>query len=387
MSFVVELLQELIRIPSVNPQGNPGTPHVGEGEIARFAGDFLVRMEMEVEMQFAEKDRPNVLGRLKSKTSRRHLLLGPHLDTVSVAGMTIEPFGGEARDGRIWGRGASDTKGSMAAMLAAIQRIVSEKRLPENTDIWFIGLMGEESGNDGIAYLMNSGYFQKKGIKPDFGIAGEPTDLKIVHRHKGALWLRLRTRGRACHGSRPDLGDNAILKMRRAMDYVASELPGAYARLHDHLLGRSTFALTVMRGGSKVNIIPDICEIEVDHRSLPQESHAEVYDRIKKALPECEVEIISDRPGLDTPADDPYVQRLAGILARRAGTPVGDGAAAFLTGAPWFADCSLMAKGGIPSIAFGPGSIGQAHTRDEFIEIAELEKGAEVFFDLLTALE
>src|ERR1043166_1101992 len=148
MSAAVELLQELVRIPSVNPQGDPGTPHTGEGEIARFVGDYLVGLGMEVEMQFAEKDRPNVIGRLKSKNSRRHILLGPHLDTVSVAGMTIEPFAAELRAGRVWGRGASDTKGSMAAMLSALCMIVEGGHPPESTDIWFAGLMGEESGND-----------------------------------------------------------------------------------------------------------------------------------------------------------------------------------------------------------------------------------------------
>jgi len=380
MSAVVELLQELIRIPSVNPQGDPGTPHTGEGEIARFVGNDLVKLGMEVEMQFAEKDRPNVIGRLRSKTSRRHILLGPHLDTVSVLGMTIDPFAAALRDGRIWGRGASDTKGSMAMMLAAIQAMIQKKCCPKDTDIWFAGLMGEESGNDGIEYLMNSDFFPKKGVKPDFGIAGEPTDLKIVHRHKGALWLRIRARGRSCHASRPDLGENAILKIRHAMDFVTGELSAAYAHLKDDLLGRSLFNLTTIRGGSKVNIIPDLCEIEVDHRSLPQESHVEVVERIRKALPEYEVEIVSDRPGLDTSPDDPYLRKLADVLSRQA-------SGACLTGAPWFADCSLMAKGGVPAIAFGPGSINQAHTKDEYIEVTELEKGVEIFLDFLSGLE
>src|SRR5437868_4399938 len=111
MSEVVELLQELIRIPSVNPQGDPGTEHTGEGAIAQFIGDFMVKLGMEVEIQFAEKDRPNIIGRLKSRNSRRHILLGPHTDTVSVVGMTVEPFAGTIKDGRVWGRGSCDTKG------------------------------------------------------------------------------------------------------------------------------------------------------------------------------------------------------------------------------------------------------------------------------------
>ncbi len=384
MSAVVELLQELIRIPSVNPQGDPGTPHVGEGEIARFVGDYLVKLGMSVEMQFVEKDRPTVIGRLKSKSSKRHILLGPHTDTVSVAGMTVEPFGGVVKDGRVLGRGASDTKGSMSAMLVALKEIVDQKKCPPNTDIWFAGLMGEESGNDGIEYLMKSDYFKTKGILPNFGIAGEPTELRIVHRHKGALWLRLRTRGRACHASRPDLGDNAIVKMRKAIDFITTDMPKAYSHLEDSLLGKATFNVTGIKGGSKVNIIPDLCEIEMDHRSLPQETHKEVIERLKKSLPECEVEIISDRPGLNTPADDPYIQKLTDVLSRH--SPKAD-RKSFLTGAPWFADCSLMSGGGVPAIAFGPGSISQAHTKDEFIEISELEKCVDVFRDFFVALD
>lgn len=377
MSRVVELLQELVRIPSVNPQGDAGTSHTGEGEMAMFVGDFLVALGMEVEMQFVEEGRPNVIGRLRSKHSRKHLLLGPHTDTVSVTGMTIEPFSGELRDGRIWGRGACDTKGPMAAMLESLRLIVEAKRLPAETDLWFTGLMGEESGNDGIEFLMESDFFKKRGVRPDFGVAGEPTDLKVVHRHKGACWFRVRARGRSAHASRPDLGDNAILKLRRALDYVVGELPRAYAHLSDPTLVPSGFNVTTIRGGHKVNIIPDACEFEVDHRSLPQESHDEILARVRAALPEYEVEVISDRPGLDTPADNPWVAGLVEVLGGKGKS--GAAREEFLASASWFADCSVMSKHGVPAIAFGPGSILQAHTRDEFIEVKELERGVEVF--------
>jgi len=384
MSAVTELLQELVQIPSVNPQGDPGTPHIGEGMIAQFIGDYMVKLGLDVELQFAEKDRPNVIGRLRSEDPQHHILLGPHLDTVSVGGMTIDPFSGKLENGRIWGRGACDTKGPMASMLIAMQNLISKKRIPKHTDIWFSGLMGEESGNDGIEFLMESDFFVSKGVRINFGIAGEPTDMKIVHRHKGALWIRIRTRGRSCHASRPDLGENAILKMRHAIDYCAEELPKITSQWKDPVLGDSTFNITTIRGGSKVNIIPDLCEIEIDHRSLPQESHSDLVEKIQRALPECEVEVISDRPGLDTPAENDYIQKLTSILSKQSPS---ESRASFLIGAPWFADCSLMAKGGIPSIAFGPGSIQQAHTKDEYIEVNELEKGVVVFEEFLSSLD
>ncbi|MDD2709497.1 MAG: M20 family metallopeptidase [Verrucomicrobiae bacterium] len=384
MSEVVELLQELIRIPSLNPQGDAGFAQTGEDKLARFTGDYLEKLGMEVEFQNVEENRPNVIGRLRSKKPKHHIILGPHLDTVSVRGMTIDPFGGAIKDGRVYGRGACDTKGSMAAIMVALNELVRSKKLPSSTDIWFTGLMGEESGNDGIAFLMSSDFFAKKGFKPDFGIAGEPTDLRIVHRHKGSLWFKVKTRGRSCHASRPDLGENAILKMQKAIDYLAGGLPKSYDHLKDPLLGKCTFSITTIRGGSKINIIPETCRVEIDHRSLPQMDHAEVIARIRQALPDCELEVTSDRPGLDTPSNNPFIQKLLGVLANhKPRLPQKD----FLIGAPWFADCSLMAKGGIPAIAFGPGSIEQAHTKDEYICIDELEKGAAIFGEFFKTLD
>lgn len=384
MSRILELLQEMVRIPSVNPQGDAGTAHTGEGEMAKFVGDFLVALGMEVELQFVEEGRPNVIGRLRSTHSRKHLLLGPHLDTVSVAGMSIAPFSGELRDGRVWGRGACDTKGPMAAMLEALRRLVESKRRPSETDLWFLGLMGEESGNDGIEFLMKSDFFARRGVRPDFGIAGEPTDLKVVHRHKGSLWFRVRARGRSAHASRPELGDNAILKIRRALDYVERELPTFYADLRDPTLTPSGFSVTTIRGGQKVNIIPDLCEFEVDHRSLPQESHAEILARVRAALPDFEIDVVSNRLGLDTPSENPWIERLVDALGGK-GKPAA-ARRAHLASASWFADCSTMAKYGVPAIAFGPGSIQQAHTKDEFIEAAEVERGVEVFSRWFAAL-
>jgi acetylornithine deacetylase/succinyl-diaminopimelate desuccinylase family protein len=384
VSAVVELLQELIRIPSANPVGDVGAAETGEGALAQFVGDQLLKLGMEVELQFVEPQRPNVVGRLKSRNSRHHLLLGPHLDTVGIKGMTIEPFAGTVRDGRVWGRGACDTKGSIASMLAALEALVRGDHRPEDTDIWFAGLMGEETGNEGISFLLESDFFPKKDVRMDFGIAGEPTLLKIVNRHKGALWLRVRTQGRSCHASMPDLGDNAILKMRRVLDYVTGELPAIHAQRRDEFLGRASFSVTTIRGGTQVNVIPDRCEIEIDHRALPSDSTDAVIETVKKALPDCTVEVISNRRGLDTPPDNPYIQTLAGVLGQ---CLPGKTPKEFLTGAPWFADCSVMSHLGIPSIAFGPGSSEPAHTKDEYIEIDQLEKGVTVFQRFLEKLE
>ncbi|MCX7916254.1 MAG: M20/M25/M40 family metallo-hydrolase, partial [Verrucomicrobiae bacterium] len=219
---VTHLLQELVRIPSVNPAGQPGTSHTGEAEIAQFIAEFLHKLGLDVERHDVQPGRPNVLGRFQSQGQRLRITLAPHTDTVSVAGMVIEPFGGEVRDGRLYGRGACDTKGSIAAMLAALARCVRRKEFRTGQlDVDFAALMGEETGSDGAHALCSRGY------RSDFAIAGEPTNCRVVHAHKGSLWFRVITRGRSCHGATPELGDNAIAKMATVVHWLQNDYASA----------------------------------------------------------------------------------------------------------------------------------------------------------------
>lgn len=359
---VTELLQNLIRIPSVNPDGDPGTDQTGERACAEYVRDFLSSLGAEVELREVLPGRPNVIGRIPSRTAKKKILFAPHLDTVAVAGMTIDPFGGEVRDGRIWGRGASDTKGSMASMLWAIQE---ERRHLESGEweIWFAGTMGEEAGQHGARALAAQEQF-------DFVIAGEPTDLKTVHAHKGSTWTQLRTRGKAVHSSRPHEGENAIYKMVEVVRYLQLTVAGEFRNQADPLLGEPTLSVGGIRGGIKTNIVPDFCEIDVDIRTVPsigtREWADEFQDRLKKEFPGLETFVPMCSPALLTSADHPMVELLAEIGAER-------------TTAPWFCDACVFAEKGMAAAALGPGSIAQAHTIDEFISVEDLEKG-EVFF-------
>jgi len=379
---VAKLLQKLVRIPSVNPAGDPGTPHTGERRVALFLRGHLRRMGAAVEMQEVVRGRPNVIARFKARRrSKRAVILESHTDTVSVLGMTIAPFGGEIRKGRVWGRGSCDTKGTMASVLAAIANVARRGELPETTDLYFVGAMGEEAGNEGAIHLMKSGYFRKKGIRPEFAIATEPTELRIVYKHKGAMWLRISCAGRAVHGSKPELGENAVLKMRKAIDFIERRLPRLYARHRDAELGKPTFSINIIRGGSKVNIVPDHCEIELDHRLLPTEKPRELVRLLSRSLPGFRIEVISMRPGLSTPKTDPHVRLLADVIRRHGRTRN------VFEAAPWFADCGVFGEAGVPAIAFGPGSIRQAHTKDEFVEIDQLVDGTRIFEDYLRSLD
>src|SRR5262245_37677661 len=203
---VVELCQALVRIPSVNPHGDPGTQGTGEARIAAWLTDFLTKIGASAELRETVAGRPNVVAHWPGdRPGKPRLLLAPHTDTVSVTGMEIDPFGGDVREGKIWGRGASDTKGPMAAMLWPLKELASELHtLPY--EIWFAGLAGEEAGQHGAKALAGEEDF-------DFVIAGEPTGLDVVHTHKGCTQLRLTAHGKASHSARPELGENAIYKM------------------------------------------------------------------------------------------------------------------------------------------------------------------------------
>jgi len=363
--MTVEVLQQLVRIPSVNPDGTPGVERAGEQAVAEFLAGFLRESGAEAELRNVLEGRPNVVGRFPSDNEGKpKLLFAPHTDTVSVVGMTIDPFGAEIRDEKVWGRGASDTKGPMAAMLTALRQ--SRDIIPFLPyEIWFAGLMGEEAGQHGAKALAAEEKF-------DFVIVGEPTKLKTVHTHKGAVWLTLRTSGLAVHASEPTRGENAIVKMARAIDAIERDVIPAFAKLNDPVLGSPTISVGTISGGSKVNIVPDHCEALVDCRSIPGQDIGQMLSLIRSRVPDIEIDMISSKPLFTDPAN-PVIECLSACGA----TPVG---------APWFCDAAMFAAAGMPAVALGPGSIAQAHTADEWISIADLEAGTAFFKKFLGAL-
>jgi acetylornithine deacetylase/succinyl-diaminopimelate desuccinylase-like protein len=366
---VTDLCQQLVRIPSVNPHGEPGTAGVGEQRIAEWLLGFLHECGADAELREVLPGRPNVVAHWPAdRAGKPRLLFAPHTDTVSVAGMTIDPFAAELRDGKVWGRGASDTKGPMAAMLWALHE--SRDRLASlSHEIWFAGLMSEEADQHGSRALAAQERF-------NFVIAGEPTGLNAVYAHKGSAFVNLRTRGRSAHGSRPELGENAIEKMLDVLAFFRGEFAAECAMHTDPVLGASTLSIGTIRGGSKTNIIPDSCEVSVDWRITPSQYHPRIIEdlavRLRSLVPDVEVEAVP-APPLHTDPTHPLIGTLAACGAK----PVG---------APWFCDACFFAERGMPAIAMGPGSIAQAHTEDEWIDAAELERGADFFQRFLGSL-
>ncbi len=372
---VVSLLQQLVRIPSVNPDNAPGTEQTGEETLAIFLTGWLESIGADVVLEEIKPGRPNLIARFAPLDGRPRILLGPHLDTVGVGGMVIAPFGGEIRSGKLWGRGASDTKGPMAAMLWALhdhQDVLAD--LPVAVD--FVAFMGEESGQWG-----SKDFVKRHGKDYTFALVGEPTSMQVVHVTKGSLWATLRATGKAAHSSQPERGENAILKLTRALDQLDHHLGGQLATFTHPVLGRSTMNVGMIRGGARPNIVPDLAEAEIDIRITPAlaaEGGALKLLTETLAFFDLPIEIVKphENPPMETAADHPMIQAL---LATDPATG--------LAGAPWFSDAAHLSSGGIPSICIGPGSIDQAHTVDEFIEISALQQGAEFFSAFIASLK
>lgn len=363
----VDLLRQLIRIPSVNPDSAPGQGATGESACAERVGVLLELLGAEVTFEEVLPGRPNVIGRFPGSESQPGLLFAPHLDTVSVAGMTIDPFAGEVSGGRIHGRGASDTKGTMAAMLWALHEMRDDLgTLPVR--VAFVGLMGEEAGQPGSIH-----FARHHGNEFSFAVVGEPTSLEVVHAHKGCLWHRLSTKGISCHGSTPERGENAIRKLLPVLEALLEHLEEKLPEFADPVLGCPTVSLGTLHGGSSPNIVPATCEAFLDMRETPG-----LYDAggsaklIHDFLEErgwtdlVSVESRGDSKPLLTDPETDGVQRLLSIGSR-------------LTTAPWYCDAGRLAEGGIASVACGPGSIAQAHTKDEYLAVVDLEAGCEFY--------
>jgi len=375
-SNVVKLLQKLIRIPSVNPDCSPD----GEGEaaMANFVQDYLKGINFTATQEEVLPNRPNVIGRCPSaapaKDSRPRILLCPHLDTVSVAGMDLDTFGTISDDGRVLGRGASDTKGPMAAMLQALANCADIlPGLPVAVD--FVGFMGEEASQHGSKH-----FGEKYAAQYQFALAGEPTSLDIVNVTKGSLWATLTAKGKAAHASQPEAGDNAILKIARALDKFDQAITSRLASYTHPTLSHSTLNIGTIIGGKQPNIVPDSASAQIDIRTTPalyQESGALALVEQVIAEQELPIKVFNphENPPMEVANDNPWILRMQAANSESK-----------TVSAPWFSDAAHLNAAGIPSICVGPGSINQAHTKDEFIRISDLEAGVDYFENFIRSL-
>ncbi len=401
MSATAATLADLVRRPSVNPMGRDlSGPEYLEGRVT----DYLVQRFTAAEIAWARQPvspgRDNVLARLEATVPDAPTILwDAHQDTVPAEGMTIDPFAPLVRDGRMYGRGACDVKGGMAAMLVALDRLRASP-LPRRATVVFSATVNEEFGfsgaralarlwDDSVTVPTDAAARQIVVGRPVAAVVAEPTDLELVVQHKGAVRWRIRVRGRACHSAFPEQGSNAIYPAGRvilAIEALATEL---LARQPDHPCGPPTLNLGTIRGGAGVNLVPDLAVLEVERRVLPGESPVaardEVIARIAAACESATVE--HDPPFLESAGlADASADRAAAawIESLAAAVRVG-GAAGRRSAARYGTNASVFAGAGVPSVVFGPGSIAQAHTADEWIELAEVDAAAAALAATVTA--
>lgn len=385
MTRTEKLLAELIALPSVNPAFAPSDgasarqarlPHsfYGEKNVADFVAAVAARAGLEVELQNVLPERRNLIARLLPKGKvKQTILLAPHLDTVGAEDSQFVP---RRKNGRLHGRGACDTKGSIAAMLTALCELTDDKSRPLETEIVFAGLIDEEQAQAGSRALVKSRF------KADLAIVGEFTNLRVVTAHKGSLWLELEAGGVAAHGATPQFGKNAIHEMARIVDWLQTDYAADLKRRRRHpLLGLPTVNVGMICGGVQPNIVPDQCTVTIDRRTLPGETEAGVKREIQKFLRSKRFSAtIADKklaPAL--PMETNHRLPLVRQFMKCAGQtrPLG---------VHFFCDAAILSAGGIPSVVFGPGDAAQAHTADEWISLAELERGKDLLLKFLKSL-
>ena len=376
MTQAQKLLRELIALPSVNNSLLPaGHPRAGEKRVVDFLTAAAARAGLDVQIQRVLPGRSNLLARLAPvrKKIRQRILLAPHLDTVDI--VNADQLVPRVKNGRLYGRGACDTKGSVAAMFTAVCELARSKQRPAETEIIFAGLVDEETSQCGSRTLANC------GLKADLAIIGEPTRLQVVTAHKGNLWLKLETAGIAAHGSKPELGRNAVHEMARIVNLLETDYAAQLRQRHHPLLRHATINVGTIAGGVQANIVPAHCSITIDRRTLPGETDAAVWRELKRLLRRhrlhatlANTKSASCLP-LETNPRLPLVRQFLRLVGQK--RPAG---------VDYFCDASVLSHGGIPSIVFGPGDIAQAHTADEWISLASLERARALLVNFLKSM-
>mgnify|MGYP000247651416 CR=1 FL=1 len=380
----VPLLADLIRIPSVNPMGRAVTgPEFYEGRLS----DYLCRLFQEWNVPWERLEvapqRANVLARWEGTPGAPVLLYDAHQDTVPADGMVIPPFEPTISRGRLFGRGACDVKGGLAAMLAAFARLAQTRPTPCATVVLSC-TCDEEATSLGIQHLTGAwsaaeNCYRLLSRRPDYAVIAEPTQLDVVVAHRGAVRWKLHTRGRACHSSRPQDGVNAIYRMGRVLrelEAYAAALPAS--RPEHPLCGPATLSVGLISGGSSVNVVPDACTIEIDRRVIPGERREDAIPAVAEWLQErLDFPVTHEAPyvfspPLDDDRNGPLSDRLLASIAAAAGPHRKIGVA-------YGTHASRVAQAGVPAVVFGPGDIAQAHTEDEWIDLEQLQQATDIY--------
>lgn len=363
----IEFTQKLIQIPSVNPPGE-------EKNVAEAIAEKMKQIGLETKIVPVEKKRANVIGRIKGagRDRRPALLLSGHLDTVPPGkeDWQHEPFSGKIDGNKIYGRGTADMKSMLASMVMAADALIKAGTQLEG-DLIIAGTMDEEVSQLGARNLIGDEWINNVGAV----LIGEPSSLEVIIAEKGAFWLEITTLGKTAHGSTPHLGTNAIMKMSQFLNCVKK----AKIKYREHtLLGASTTSVGTIKGGVKINVVPDQCKVTIDIRTVPGQNHKEIIhqfeDILDKEKIKGEIRVINDHPPLETSKDELIVRTVIEIVQEIRQKKI------LPRGASYFTDGVIFVpRLQIPMVICGGGNAECAHKPDEYIEIPKLINATKIY--------
>lgn len=359
VSDPVALTQTLVQINSANPALG-SVPGPGEKHVANFISAWLEHRNIETHWIEPTEGRPSVVGVVRGTGGGKSLMLNGHIDTVTLMGYQDDPLSGEIKDGKIYGRGSADMKGGIAAALVTLANVAQGDRLAG--DVIFTGVADEEATSVGTEQILAAGW------RADAAIVNEPTNLEIVHAHKGFVWVEVKVRGVAAHGSRADLGLDAIAKAGYFLVEFDKYSQGLLdSKTQDPVLGTGSAHASIVTGGEEESSYPALCTILLERRTIPGETAKSIKEEIEKLATSSlkglqhDIRVTFDRPPFHINPDHPFVSLVRGHVAKAL---EGD---AVMRGERFWTDCALLADKGIPALLWGPKGEG-LHAKEEWVE-------------------
>lgn len=361
------LAQKLIQFPSLNPPG-------AEKACIEYLAGLLSDGGLTVATFEFAPNRPSLIAKIAGSESDEPLCFTGHVDVVPLGAeiWTTAPFAGSIRNGKLFGRGASDMKAGVAAFVVATLAQV-ENRTKFRRGVTLVITAGEETGCQGAFHLAQLGVLGSSALL----IVAEPSSNSPIIAHKGSLRLSISARGRTAHSSMPELGDNAICKI---VEWIRSLNAFQFNVPAHSLLGKTTASVTTIFGGQNINSVPDFAGFTVDFRTIPAHRHSDLLDDVEKLLgTEARIEVVTDFKGFATQPNDRAIEPLIDILSKRSGKrPT-------LTGAPYFTDASALVPGfnNVATVVIGPGEAAQCHQTDEFCYVDHIEEAFHIYSALI----
>ena len=367
---VSDLLSQLVAIDSINPDLVAGG--AGEAALASFTAEWFTRAGLEVTLQEVALGRPNVIAIARGTGGGRSLMLNAHLDTVGVAGMQA-PFTPRIEAGKLYGRGAYDMKGSLAACMLAMAAIRQQRVAG---DVIFTGVVDEEYASIGTQAIVER-------WRADAAIVTEPTEMQVCVAHKGFVWLDIETIGKAAHGSRPELGVYAIAKMGKLLVGIESIADELAAGTKHALLGSGSLHASLISGGQELSSYPERCLLQIERRTIPGETAALVHAQVQSMIDR----VLASDSSFDASVTTTLVRDSFEIdTAAPIVSAVHDAAVAVLRQSPayvgktFWMDSALLSSAGIPTVIFGPGGEG-AHAVIEWVDLQQVAQCGEIYIN------